>query len=217
MESSTIHGIVFDLDGTLYEPPWFMKLKVTALLLGDLAVLRHVNPAREWVRRKQFEDGAALTRAFHGELGRRAGLGSDEAASWYEGRFIAAFLRVLEQDVRARPGLASLLQGLRDRGIKTAVLSDYGRVAERIEALRLPVTLFDDLASAEDAGALKPSPQPFLMSARNLGLDPGRILVVGDRDDMDGQGARAAGMAFLRVGSWPRVLRELASLRASAV
>ncbi|MBW2264536.1 MAG: HAD family hydrolase, partial [Deltaproteobacteria bacterium] len=103
------------------------------------------------------------------------------------------------------------------RGLKTAVLSDYGRVAERVEALRLPVTLFDDLASAEDAGALKPSPLPFLMSARNLGLEPDQVLVVGDRDDMDGQGAMAAGMAFLRLGSWSRVARELSMLGTQAV
>ncbi len=212
-----VRGVLFDLDGTLYRAPWFMKLKVTALLLGDLAVLRHVNPSREWVRQRRFDDGAALAEAFHAELGRRAGLGSGEARTWYEERFITAFLRVLEEDVRVRPGLASLIQGLRDRGLKTAVLSDYGRVAERIEALRLPVTLFDDLASAEDAGALKPSPLPFLMSARSLGLDPGQILVVGDREDMDGEGAAAAGMAYLGLGSWSSVARELSKLGARAV
>jgi HAD superfamily hydrolase (TIGR01549 family) len=204
--------VLFDLDGTLYESPWYLKLKVTALLLGDLAVLRHVNPAREWVRGRRFEDGDALVEAFHGELGRRAGLAPGQARAWYEQRFIASFLRVLEQDARARPGLASLLRELRERGLRIAVLSDYGRVAERIEALRLPVTLFDDLASAEDAGALKPSPLPFIMSARNLGLEPDEVLVVGDRKDMDGQGARAAGMAFLHVDRWPRVVRELSNL-----
>ncbi len=191
-----------------------MRLKVTALLLGDLALLRHVNPAREWVRRRRFEDGAALAGAFHAELGRRAGIGAAEARAWYEDRFIAAFMRVLEEDVRARPGLVPLLQGLRDRGLKTAVLSDYGRVAERIESLRLPVTLFDDLASAEDSGALKPSPLPFLMSARNLGLEPAGILVVGDREDMDGQGAAAAGMAYLGLGRWTDVARTLSRLDA---
>jgi FMN phosphatase YigB (HAD superfamily) len=214
MASPPVRGVLFDLDGTLYEAPWFMKLKVTALLLGDLSVLRHVNPAREWVRGRRFEDGDALTEAFHGELGRRAGLDPAAARTWYEERFIASFLRVLADDVRARPGLAALIRELRDRGLKTAVLSDYGRVAERIEALRLPVTLFDDLSSAEDAGALKPSARGFLMSARNLALEPEQVLVVGDRDDMDGQGARAAGMAFLHVDRWSRVARELAALPA---
>ena len=217
MDPSPVRGVIFDLDGTLYRPPWFMKLKVTALLLGDLRVLRHVTPAREWLRERRFEDGAELVASFHEELGRRAGLGPAEARAWYEERFIAAFMRVLEEDVRARPGLATLLEGLRERGLKTAVLSDYGRVAERVEALRLPVTLFDDLASAEDSGALKPSPRPFLMSAGNLGLEPSQILVVGDRDDMDGQGARAAGMAFLGIGRWSGVVRDLSALGTGRV
>jgi HAD superfamily hydrolase (TIGR01549 family) len=207
--------VLFDLDGTLYETSWLLKLRVTAMLLGDIAILRHVQEARERVRGRDFEGPDGLRQAFHEELGRRAGLGPSEAGDWYEDRFIRAFLQVLERHASARPGLVPLLEGVRSRGIKTAVLSDYGRVAERIEALRLPVTLFDELSSAEDAGSLKPSPRPFLMCAERLGLEPREMLVVGDRDDMDGEGARAAGMVFRALrGSrdWRAVVDALSGL-----
>ena len=32
--------------------------------------------------------------------------------------------------------------------------------------------------------------------ARELGVAPGRVLVIGDRDDTDGEGARRSGMPF---------------------
>jgi FMN phosphatase YigB (HAD superfamily) len=204
MDASVLRAVIFDLDGTLYEAPWYMKPLVAARLVADVSILRHVGAAREAVRGREFGDGASLRAAFHAELGRRAGVDAEQARRWYEERFIGAFLDVLERHAEARPALVPLLSTLRGRGIGTAVLSDYGRVAERIERLRIPVTLFDDIASAEDSGALKPSASPFIMSARALGLEPGRVLVVGDRDDMDGRGARAAGMEFLGLGRGPR-------------
>lgn len=225
MDTSILRGVVFDLDGTLYEPPWLMKPRVALMLWRDVSILRHVVGARDWLRRREYDGREALLDAFYSELGRRAGLGAASAGEWYERRFIGAFLHVLGRQARARPGLTSLLHGLRERGVRTGVLSDYGRVAERIESLRIPVTLFDDLCSAEDSGALKPSPRPFLMCARNLGLEPARVLVVGDRDDMDGKGARAASMPFLCLGrrgaarrpglrSWEGVTALLGSLAA---
>ncbi len=217
-------GVLFDLDGTLYEMPRFMKLRVGAKLWTDLRILRHVTGAREWIRQRSFESGEALDRAFFEELGRRASIDASVAARWYAHRFIAAYLSDLERHASPRPGLVSLLADLRDKGVVTAVLSDYERVAERVETLRVPVTLFDVLMSAGESGALKPSAASFLMAATRMGLAPDEVLVVGDRDDMDGAGARAAGMPFLGVAGvattnapagylpWPRVLEKLSRL-----
>ncbi|MCB9916751.1 MAG: HAD hydrolase-like protein, partial [Planctomycetes bacterium] len=44
------------------------------------------------------------------------------------------------------------------------------------------------------------APDGYLEAARRLGVAPAECLVVGDRDDADGAAARAAGMAFRRIG-----------------
>lgn len=196
-----IRAVLFDLDGTLYRMPRLLKVHVTLDLLFDLNILRHVSGAREWVRQREFADGEALQGAFFQELARRAFIRPPVAARWYEQRFIASFLTQLEKRCQPRPGITRLLGDLRKKGLKVGVLSDYEKVAERLEALRLPVTFFDELVSAGQSGALKPSPKPFFMAAHRLGVDPSAVLMVGDRDDMDGAGARAASMDFLHVSS----------------
>ncbi len=199
-------GVIFDLDGTLYESDLLLKIRMAGQLWRDLRILRHLYAARSSVRGLDFAGRDQLLDAFHDELGRRAGISRESASRWYDERFLAAFLDVLGRHAGPRPGLVPLLGRLRDRGIKVGVLSDYSRVAERLEAIRIPITLVDEIASSEDSGSLKPSPRSFLMMAGRLGLEPGDVAVVGDRDDMDGAGARAAGMRFVGIapGSVPR-------------
>jgi HAD superfamily hydrolase (TIGR01549 family) len=191
-----IRAVIFDLDGTLYEWPRLLKTRVALSLWTDLHILRHVSASREAVRGLGFEDGEALDRAFIAELSRRAGLSPAAAGRWYELRFIHSFITQLGRHCRPREGVMDLLEHLHRRGLRLGVLSDYEMVAERLEAVRVPVTSFDLLMSAGESGALKPSPRPFLLAARRLGVDPPEVIVVGDRDDMDGAGARAARMTF---------------------
>jgi HAD superfamily hydrolase (TIGR01549 family) len=99
-----------------------------------------------------------------------------------------------------RDGLGETLSRLRTRGINVGVLSDYARVEERLARLAIDPALFDSLASAESAGALKPAPRPFLEMCSAWGIDPGETLVVGDRFDTDGAAAKSAGMQFLKIG-----------------
>jgi beta-phosphoglucomutase-like phosphatase (HAD superfamily) len=40
----------------------------------------------------------------------------------------------------------------------------------------------------------------MLRAAAALEVEPSACLVIGDRDDADGEAARAAGMAFRRIG-----------------
>ncbi|AEF83819.1 hydrolase [Treponema primitia ZAS-2] len=98
-----------------------------------------------------------------------------------------------------RPGLSELFEKLTRKSRKFAVYSDYPLVAERLRALGLNTEDCGLLYGPENFGAQKPAARPFLSIAEAMGISPGEILVVGDREDTDGAGAAAAGMGFIRI------------------
>jgi HAD superfamily hydrolase (TIGR01549 family) len=193
-----VNGVVFDLDGTLYVLR-ARKLRLTLTLLRDLNVLRHLSATRAELRATDFSGADEFYEALYGKLGQRAGISPTQAADWYKKRFLGNFVALLGRRAKTRSGLVPFLTTLGERNIRLAVVSDYPCVAERLEALGLPLSLFNDLSSSEDYGALKPSPKPFLALARKWGVEPATVLVVGDRKDLDEASARAAGMAFLGI------------------
>jgi HAD superfamily hydrolase (TIGR01509 family) len=87
-----------------------------------------------------------------------------------------------------------------------AVVSGSTRdsVVKSLVALGI-LDLFDTLVCAGDYTHGKPSPEPFLLAARRLGVDPTRCLVFEDAD-VGIQSATAAGMASVRIAQpWERV------------
>jgi HAD superfamily hydrolase (TIGR01549 family) len=97
----------------------------------------------------------------------------------------------------SRRRLLAEIAAFRAAGGKTALVSDYPATAK---LAGLGVTgLFDVVvASGEEGGpeALKPDPAGYLLAAQRLEIAPGRCLVIGDREDADGEAARRAAMAF---------------------
>jgi HAD superfamily hydrolase (TIGR01509 family) len=87
-----------------------------------------------------------------------------------------------------------------------AVVSGSTRdsVVKSLVALGI-LDLFDTLVCAGDYTHGKPSPEPFLLAAHRLGVDPARCLVFEDAD-VGIQSATAAGMASVRIAQpWERV------------
>lgn len=201
-----------------------MKLRMTLVLIRSLSVLRRISRARATVRPREFADGAALERALCIELARLSDVPVEQSRQWYRGEFLPSFVSLLERFGQRRPGLLELLARLRMGGVKLAVVSDFPLVAERLRALGVPPEAFHDLLSSEEIGALKPLPRSFLVVAQRWGLDPERVLVVGDRPSLDEDCARAARMSFLGINdsgraqgrrsqyvSWERAVEIIAS------
>lgn len=193
-----IKGVVFDLDGTLYSL-WGKKMRLSFALWKNIGLLRRVSAARNRLRGVEFSSGETLRRAFCQEISRLSGADTDDVSHWIETQFYPAFIHLLGTKAHVRPGLIPLLERLASRRVFTAVVSDYGRVSERLRALRIDPQLFDEIHSSEDFGALKPSPAPLVALAQKWGVEPGRIVVVGDREDLDAECAKAAEMQYLGV------------------
>lgn len=197
-------AIIFDLDGTLYHMRFYFRPLLLLHVLPHAMRLPAYMRVRGRVAGRDFGSGEALMDALAAELAREVKVEPDEAGvaemrDWIEKRFYPAFLRVMPWCRWARIGLNEVLAPLRESGVRMAVLSDFARVRERLELLHTVTDVFDAIASAEEYGALKPSPRPFRDIASRWDLPMEDILVIGDRDDTDGEAARACGMQFMQI------------------
>ncbi|HEY3252994.1 MAG TPA: HAD family hydrolase [Polyangiaceae bacterium] len=193
-----------DLDGTLYTQRWVrLAMAAELLLVGWPAIktLRQFRHEHEALRAEQNAGRAlATTHAspFAGQLARTAqALGVPVAQvesvvkSWMferPGKWIVRF---------PRRALLAELRAFRAQGGRSALVSDYP--AERkLDALGAR-SLFDAIVANGEAHGprrLKPDPEGYLHAAELLKVQPSRCLVIGDRDDADGEAARAAKMSF---------------------
>jgi putative hydrolase of the HAD superfamily len=107
--------------------------------------------------------------------------------------------------LRTYPTVAETLRGLAQRGLKLAVLSDYP-AWPKLGGLGLVDLPWACVINTEQIGALKPHPAAFEKVSELLGVEPARILHVGDIERNDVDGALSAGMQAARVyeGSRPR-------------
>jgi FMN phosphatase YigB (HAD superfamily) len=193
-----------DLDGTLYTQRWVkLAMAVELVLFGRSAIktLRQFRHEHEAMREEQNANRALSVihpSPFAGQLARTAEkLGVPVAdvelvvRHWMidrPGKWIGRF---------PRRSLLAELSAFKAQGGRTALVSDYP--AERkIEALGAR-SLFDAIvANGESNGPrrLKPDPEGYLRAAELLNVQPASCLVIGDRDDADGEAARAAKMSF---------------------
>lgn len=97
------------------------------------------------------------------------------------------------------PGVAALLEDLRQHGIPCAIGTSTPR--ENVECV-LEITklagFFRDVAAAEDVSRGKPDPEVFLKAAAKLGVEPSACVVIEDAQ-VGIRAAKAAGMKALAV------------------
>lgn len=200
----SVKAVLFDLDGTLYDPKP-LRFRMLAALLGRAArgplsgfkilrTLRIFRRMREDLR-ALGDSAPSLDQVQYDEPARILGYSTD---------FVRAtvrhwmFLKPLPLvGANGWPGLRATLLALRDRGLVLGVFSDYPPL-EKLQALGVE-DLFEVALAATDKGvnAFKPHPAGFIAGAAALGLEPHEVLYVGDRLDVDGRGAEAAGMPCL--------------------
>lgn len=177
-------GVLFDLDGTLLDT------------LDDLAgAMNRALVAGGWAAhpvaayRRFVGDGAGM-------LARRAlPPGAPEtAAQAVLAAFMADYQGHWHDQTRPYLGVVEMLSALAAQGVPTAVLSNKpDRYVAPIMRHFFPGHAFAVAAGQRPGVARKPDPAGALAVAQEMGVEPGRILYLGD-SDVDVRTATAAGM-----------------------
>ncbi len=125
-------------------------------------------------------------------------VGKEKAETILEGA-LEVMIEARSSAVEAYPDSLRVLERLREKGLKTAIISNIssGEVARRAARKLGIAERVQVLVTSEEIGLRKPHPAIFEHTARSLSLDPKKILHVGDSLEHDVRGAGRVGMTPL--------------------
>jgi HAD superfamily hydrolase (TIGR01509 family) len=178
-------AILFDLDGTLIDTE---SLALTSGMIAFAAAGHAVDRAfmLSMVGLDQPSSEAFLRRSLPD-----ADLAPINIA-WSQG-----FADLMAAGLPLKPGVDDLLALL--GGWKRAIVTSSSRAAARQKMDLTGLSAqFAELVSLDDVGSAKPHPEPYLIAAARLGVDPGRCLVFED-SETGAQSAHSAGCVVVQV------------------
>jgi phosphoglycolate phosphatase len=204
-------AVLFDLDGTLLD-----TLEDIALTMNSVFGRRGYPPFSLAECRLMVGEGmeVLVRRAL-----RRAG-GPEDAGDLTVTAIVREYRTEYENAWRAHshpyPGVFGLLEGLRARGVRTAVLSNKSHpFTEEMTRELLPFD-FDVVRGAVPGVPYKPDPAAAVAIASEMGLPAAEFVFVGDTS-VDMETSRAAGMFPVGVLWGFRDAEELASSGAAVL
>jgi len=190
---SDVRVVIFDFDGTLttYRPVMIEAIRQTLKLLG---VERSEGELISEFRYYLYAGVRDLPSIFRAMLQTATSHRSDEV--W---RLFASTLMRLIEEAGPPEGVRGVLEALRGRGIRLAIVSFRRR--ELLKPLLSKMSweqFFDVIITPEDVQRFKPDQDPFLKVAEVLKVRPEECIVIGD-EPADILGGKAAGMRTIGV------------------
>jgi HAD superfamily hydrolase (TIGR01493 family) len=195
-----IEGVLFDYSGTLFHlepgPDWLAgeprRDELLALLTASTRSAVHLPPgfAEDWARRDlDPETHRAVYLAVFTDSDLRAEPAVAEAL--YE--------RMLDPaSWQPYPDTEPALRRLRAAGIPVAVVSNIAWDVREVFRRHGVDDLVDEYVLSYVEGVMKPDAKIFTVACQRIGVDPARVLMVGDSEEADG-GAVTVGARFAHV------------------
>ncbi len=209
MELNNYKTIIFDLDGTLYDNKG-LPLKLVLADIWNMWVLGAERKARKEIKGIDYKDAAGVYDALFQRMTEvKNNLTVEKARRWYQDKYMPLQVALLGMYFQPRPLAIELLEEMKRQGLKLVLYSDYGHEVEKVRALGIPEELFDVIVSAAKMGGLKPCKASMERLMELCQFDPATTLYVGDREDTDGESARAMGIPFYNVKANPDAWDEL--------
>jgi putative hydrolase of the HAD superfamily len=188
--------VFFDIDDTLLD-------HVAAARAGAVALHRHIG-AQGPLERFVSEWASALDRNFPrflaGELSfqgqRRERIRQVVDAALTDAAADAVFVSYQEAYEAAWALFPDVLPCLDTLSNGRVGIISNGQVEQQRQKLKKTgiEARFECVVISEDCGCAKPAPEIFLEACRRIGASPAETVYVGDRYDIDAEGARRAGL-----------------------
>ena len=197
-----IKAVIFDLDNTLIDFMTMKKLSCDAAISAMIDAGLNINKDKALKELFSLYDkyGLEEKKIFQKFLKKMTkNINYEILASG-----IVAYRRVRSGFLEPYPHVAEVLFGLKQRGIKLAIVSDAPRLKAWIRLVSMKINhLFDVVVTFEDTKQLKPSIIPFKVAFKKLKVKPQECLMVGDRPERDIEGAKKVGMltCFAKYGN----------------
>lgn len=188
--SRPLRAVLFDLDGTLVDTAPDLAAATNRMLAARSRRALPLAQLRPYV-----------SRGARGMIGEAFGLApGDEGYEPLREEFIALYSENLCVHSALFPGMEELLARIEARGVPWGVVTNKAhRLASPILAGLGIGARTAILVGGDTCARAKPHPDPLLHAAREIGIEPGAALYVGD-DVRDVEAARAAGMPVLAAG-----------------
>jgi len=182
-------AVLFDLDGILVdsEPVWYAVEGALVERLGGT-----------WGRHHQARCIGGTVDATCRYIVELTG------TSWpvedVQAEVMAGMVAHYQDDLPVMPRALDLVDAVRDRGLRTALVSSSFRVLVDAALVRLGADRFDTVVAGDEVAAGKPDPEPYLTACQRLHVLPGEAVVV--EDALNGVlSAEAAGCMVVAVPS----------------
>lgn len=183
--SSPIKAVLFDLDGTLIDTaPDFIRIIKLLCQQSAIAI-----PTDELIRSQVSEGARAMVKLIRPDLD----LNHDELLGLRQ-RFLDIYADNIAIDTCLFPHMESLLGTLELQNIPWGIVTNKPRNLSELLLAALNLTdRCSVLVCPDDVTHSKPHPEPMLLAASELNIDPAHIVYVGDHPrDIDA--GRAANM-----------------------
>lgn len=199
MLDMALKALGFDIDGTLY-PDHRAQWRSVPFFLGHAKSILAFSRARKLMRLDP-EDPELMKDAGEAEV---ALFASERGCSLETARDIRDQVlykgwELIFKGLKIYPHVRDSLLRIKDSGLKLAALSDFP-VGKKLEYFGLD-GVFDVTLGFPESLQLKPRPEPFLLMAEKLNIDPKDILYIGNRLDYDVRGAENAEMRGALIGA----------------
>ncbi len=184
-----IEAILFDMDGVLVDTEQLhCKSYIIALKKYGIELIEE-EYFTEWTRK-----GKGITDYIKE---RNLSLNTEEIRAVKR----ALYHQMLKEKLRTLPGIRSLLKKAKGEYMIALVSSSYRIDVELILELTKLRKYFDVVISKDEVSRIKPDPEPFLLAAKKLGVEPYGCLVIEDAE----KGVIAAKAAGMRCVAMPSV------------
>lgn len=202
-ECDVIRAVIFDLDETLITRREAIRAFIRDQYGRYRAALAGISESAYVARFLDLEQNGVIGKdvvypALVRSLG-IAGVGADELLEDYR--------KIYPGFAVANPGAVETIKAIRERGLKTGVLTNGNARVQEAKLSAIGVAgLLDAVVISESAGLKKPDPAIFRLAADRLGVPLESCLFVGDNPETDIVGAATIGMqtAWFRNGAtWP--------------